>query len=301
MWLLCVAAAGGLLVSCTTRDEEPAASEPDSAVTTETPTTSQADAESAVERNADERTADDSNVVEVVDGDTIDVRVDGVVERVRLIGINSPERDECFEAEATEALRAAIDGETVRLESDVTDRDQFGRLLRYVYVDDVFVNESLVAGGFAIARRYEPDTAMAELLEAAQERAQSDAAGLWAADACGESVEGLDIVITEIEFDAPGDDGQNLNGEWLVLRNASEGAVDMSGWVLRDESASHRFSFPDGFELEPNGSVQVFSGCGTDTATELFWCTTGSAIWNNGGDTAFVLDANGTIVTSLSY
>lgn len=96
-------------------------------------------------------------VTRVIDGDTIDVERDGQTFRVRYIGINTPERDEpCFR-EATEANRALVAGRQVRLERDVSDTDRFDRLLRYVYVGEVFVNEALVRDGWAEAVLYEPD------------------------------------------------------------------------------------------------------------------------------------------------
>src|SRR5690606_29516324 len=102
----------------------------------------------------------------------------------------------------------------IRLELDVSDRDQFGRLLRYVYVGDVFVNEALVREGLAIARRYEPDTARAAVLEAAQAAAEFDAVGMWAPDACGVASSGT-LEIGHIRYDADGNDNFNLNDEWV--------------------------------------------------------------------------------------
>jgi micrococcal nuclease len=243
----------------------------------------------------------DVELVKVLDGDTIEARVDGVVERVRLIGINSPESGECFATEATAALQTFLGDRSLRLEVDTSDRDQYGRLLRHLWVDDVFVNEQMVLGGFAIARRYAPDTDMADRLSAAQDQARANSTGQWASDACGEPLPNVNVAIVEINYDAPGDDGQNLNGEWLVMKNEGTEFLDFSGWILKDESSSHRYSFPTNFRLGVDGQVKIFSGCGTDTTTELFWCTSGSAIWNNTGDTAFLLDPTGNVVVTLSY
>lgn len=129
-------------------------------------------------------------VVHVIDGDTIDVLMDGEVEeRVRLIGIDSPELGECYGDEATQGLARLIDDETVYLERDVSDRDQFGRLLRYVWtVDDVLVNEIVVQRGWAIARDYPPDIHFSADLHAAESRARDADAGLWAPHACATSV-----------------------------------------------------------------------------------------------------------------
>ena len=245
-----------------------------------------------------------ARVVSVTDGDTLTVEINGVNERVRLIGINAPEAGECFASEATAELRSLAVNATVRLVVDQTIRDDFGRLLRYVYVEDpqrgtVFVNEVLVEGGFAIASRFEPDTAQADLLAAAQVRAQESGRGVWSSGACGPPA-AVDLVISEINADAPGDDNLNKNGEWVTIRSRS-GAADLTGFILKDESATHRYSFPDGFVLAEGASVRVFTGCGSNSETNLYWCNPRSAVWNNSGDTAFLLDANGNLVAQLSY
>lgn len=243
-----------------------------------------------------------AHVSDVIDGDTIVVALDGgVEERVRLIGINSPETGECFASEATEGLESLVGGRTVRLEPDVNDRDRFGRLLRYVWTTDGrLANEIVVEEGWALAREYPPDTARAEQLDAAEQSAADSGAGLWAVDACGETVI-ADIRIVRIEYDAEGDDNTNQNGEWVEIVNADSAPVDLTDWVLKDESASHRYSFPDGFTLRPGASARIHTGCGDDTATILYWCVSGSAVWNNDGDTAFLLDPGGNIVYSYAY
>ena len=104
-------------------------------------------------------------VTYVADGDTIVVNLNGVEERVRYIGIDTPEVGDPCEEEATQANRTLVNGQTVRLEKDITNRDRYGRLLRYVYVGDLFVNAELVRQGWARAYRYEPDTKMAVYLE----------------------------------------------------------------------------------------------------------------------------------------
>lgn len=243
-----------------------------------------------------------AEVTRVVDGDTIEVRLEsGSTETVRLIGTNSPEGGECYAAEATGGLAALVEGMPVLLEPDTTDRDQFGRLLRYVWtIDRLLVNEVTVEEGWALAREYPPDTARAAQLESAQERASRSSAGLWAPDACG-APNPSDVRIVHIEYDAEGNDNFNLNGEWVVITNADDVPVDLTGWVLKDESATHRYSFPSGFDLQPDATVNIHTGCGTDSAGVLYWCVTGSAVWNNSGDTAFLLDPDGNIVYSLSY
>ncbi|MCL1593711.1 MAG: thermonuclease family protein, partial [Actinomycetia bacterium] len=214
----------------------------------------------------------------VTDGDTVRVVfASGAIEKVRLIGINTPETGECLAAEATTAITTLLTGQVFTMTSDVNDRDQYNRLLRYIWLDDgTFVNESLVADGFALARDYPPDSGYTDVFATAQDRAENASLGVWASDACG-PVSGGDLQITHIEHDAPGNDNENLNGEWAVITNTGSESQAMSGWVLKDESASHRYTFPSNLTLEANSSISVYTGCGTDTSTSLFWCNTGSA------------------------
>ena len=240
-------------------------------------------------------------VVQVIDGDTLEVAIDGATERVRLIGINTPERDECLYDEATRALEDLVDGRPVRLEADRSDRDQYGRLLRYVFVGHVFVNEALVADGFAISRPYPPDTERQHRLDRAQAEAQEAERGQWAPDACGRPVAGgPGLAIVRIDHDPPGDDTLVLDEELVVIANTGEEPIALDGWTLRDTSASHRFTFPD-LSLAPGDEVIVHSGCGAAGANDLYWCVEGSAVWNNDGDTAFLVDPAGNVVTSRSY
>ena len=96
-----------------------------------------------------------SLVTRVIDGDTVELS-NG--ERVRLIGIDTPEIDEYYYDEATEELRSLIEGKTVRMESDTNNRDAYDRLLRYIYLGDTFVNYEMVYGGHAESYCFDPDT-----------------------------------------------------------------------------------------------------------------------------------------------
>ena len=118
-------------------------------------------------------------VDEVIDGDTI--RIIGG-SKLRYIGVDSPEtgtQGERFGVEATRFNRELVEGRRVRLERDVSDKDRFGRLLRYVYADDILVNAELVREGYAEAREYPPDTRYQLCFEALQEEAQAEGRGMW--------------------------------------------------------------------------------------------------------------------------
>ena len=87
----------------------------------------------------------------VIDGHTIDVFLDGQTRRVRYFGMDTPERGECFYYEAKEQNELLVEGRTATLVIDVSEADRYGRLLRYVYVGEVFVNADLVRPGYALA------------------------------------------------------------------------------------------------------------------------------------------------------
>ncbi len=116
----------------------------------------------------------------VIDGDTIAI-AGGY--RVRYIGIDTPEvypRREAYGAEAWQANRRLVAGKEVRLERDISETDKYGRLLRYVYVDSIFVNAELVRQGLARAKAYPPDTKHQDYLEQLETEAKEAGRGMWA-------------------------------------------------------------------------------------------------------------------------
>jgi len=121
-------------------------------------------------------------VTKVIDGDTIQLE-NG--RKVRYIGIDTPETVhpnkpiQCFGKEASNKNKELVYGKRVRLEKDISDRDKYGRLLRYVYVDDIFVNLELVEQGYATVYTYPPDVKYQDKFLAAQRRAIKNNRGLW--------------------------------------------------------------------------------------------------------------------------
>jgi endonuclease YncB( thermonuclease family) len=127
-------------------------------------------------------TVEVATVTNVVDGDTIDVRlldVNQTSQRVRYIGINTPEVDQPCSGEATAANAALVEGKPITMLKDVSETDQYGRLLRYVYVGTTFVNAALVADGWAEAAEYPPDTAFAEWFSLLEAQASDGGLGCW--------------------------------------------------------------------------------------------------------------------------
>ena len=125
---------------------------------------------------------DTVEVTYVYDGDTIEVELNGEKVKVRYIGIDTPERDTPYYAEATKANRDLVQGETVILVKDVSETDRFGRLLRYIYLPDgTFVNEKLIADGYARLITIPPDLKYADYFRELQADARSAEKGLWGA------------------------------------------------------------------------------------------------------------------------
>jgi micrococcal nuclease len=270
-----------------------------------------------------------ATVVEVVDGDTVKIRyANGSRETVRLLGVDTPEvhaensPDEFEGVPETEAGRvclrrageAASDyarerlaGREVGLGFDENEgrRGYYGRLLAYVYVDDTQFNHALVVSGHA--RMYDSQFVERDRYADAEAGAREVGRGLWSCAEGGtpagggdaEAGSGSGVRIAEIVADAPGNDNDNLDGEYVVLVNEGADAVDLSGWTLTDE-AGHRYRFPSGTTLASGQSLRVVTGSGTDGEGRLYWGR-GGAVWNNGGDTATLRDGSGRVVAERSY
>ncbi|KQC13458.1 MAG: hypothetical protein APR56_05260 [Methanosaeta sp. SDB] len=111
------------------------------------------------------------------------------------------------------------------------------------------------------------------------------------------SAEDIDGSIGEVEEGVYGVVITNASwvDEWVEIMNQGESAQDLTGWTLKDEQ-DHIYAFPEGFVLEPGAIVIVHTSVGDDTATDLY-CNMGSPIWNNAGDVATLMDAEGDVVT----
>ena len=125
-------------------------------------------------------------VVRVVDGDTIVVDFNGKNEKVRLIGVDTPESVHPNESKNTEEgvltsnyTKERLCGKSVKLEFDVQERDKYGRLLAYVYVDDYMYNKELLEKGYAKISTYPPNVKYVEEFEVLQQKASEAKVGLW--------------------------------------------------------------------------------------------------------------------------
>ena len=106
------------------------------------------------------------------------------------------------------------------------------------------------------------------------------------------------VYISATQFNAPGDDRQNLNGEWVQLTNKGQDIVLIAGWTILDTSQSTLYTLPAIF-LEPDETITIFTGSGTMNKTSLFMGKN-EPVWGNEGDIAILKDGRGTIIDKRS-
>ncbi len=209
---------------------------------------------------------------------------------MRLTGVNAPESGECHHLAATAYLRDSIEGREVTYV--VLAEDQFGRSLAHVWREGQHVNLELVARGHAIATTPDDDDSYGTSILDAEAAAATGDVGIWADDACGSSDPLRRIEIEQVRPDPPGRDEEDMAAEQVILTSRDEAEVDLSGWVIRDESSRHRYHFPAGTALGPGDSITVRSA-------DPGWRPGGTPVWNNQGDLVLVLDRTGRIVDHL--
>ena len=127
------------------------------------------------------------DIVRVVDGDTFVINYNGVNEKVRLIGIDTPESVHPNKEKNTEFgelvsnfSKEILTGKKIQVEFDVEQRDKYGRLLAYVYLDGQMYNKILLQKGYAKLATYPPNVKYVEEFTAIQKVAREEKAGLWA-------------------------------------------------------------------------------------------------------------------------
>jgi len=235
-------------------------------------------------------------VISVTDGDTIRVRLEsGKEETVRLIGVDTPESTreaEPFGREAAAFTRQRLDGKTVFLETDVSERDRFGRLLAYIWLEQPendkeatvranMFNAELLLQGYAQVMTITPNVKYADRFLKFEQEARAAGKGLWAAVA-PTNEPAIGMAITSVD----------LVREIVLIENKSTNNTDISGWILVSERGNQRFVFPSGTIIAANGSLLIVSGSDATAGTNrLLW--TRSFVWNNDGDPAILLDARG--------
>lgn len=241
-------------------------------------------------------------VTRVIDGDTIEVQIEGVTYPVRYIGMDTPEYNEPNGDLASEENSKLVLGKTVTLVKDVSETDPYDRLLRYVIVDGVFVNHEMVRLGYAEAVEYPPDTSCQEAFHKAEQAARSVAAGLW-------GIAGIEtptppsaqtpsnVVISFILYD--GDVPQVESDEYAEISNTGSEAINIGGWRLNAGNPGQDYYFPD-FTLESGQSCRVYTNeVHPDTCGFCFFSP--QPVWNNKGDFGYLYNSEGVQVDEYRY
>ncbi len=222
-------------------------------------------------------------VTRVVDGDTVDVRVDGRTTevRVRLTGIQAFEAGQCGAAMATSRLRQLVEGKRVELRARVASSSSLGRPLRSVHLPlasggTADVNRLLLLEGMGLWFPLDPEYTGNVDYHVAATHARLLRRGIWRDDLCGAGPSAGHPLQMWVKSDADGVDNANLRDEYAVVVNRHPTrAIDVGGWLLRESSQFRQhpteegYRFPAGTTIAPDGFVRVRVGSGSDTATDL--------------------------------
>jgi endonuclease YncB( thermonuclease family) len=218
-------------------------------------------------------------VIDVIDGDTIDVQfTDGITSTVRYIGIDAAESGLPFFEAARQANADLVVQKEVILVKDQSETDRFDRLLRYVVVGKVFVNQVLVDKGMAKAVNYPPDDAGNDVLVAAEENARQAYLGIWVATPTPEPSAGQVVIRTV-----------NKREEWVDIQNVGNYDIDLAGWNLVSERG--RQDCPLSGSLKAGETLRVWAMAAQGAG---YSCGYNSPIWNNSEpDPALLYNAEG--------
>jgi micrococcal nuclease len=259
-----------------------------------------------------------ATVTGIIDGDTLRLSFpDGRTETLRILGIDTPEvtpggndpgkfdgiTDPWFLSlwgeEAALYAHQKLDGQVVTIECDrdAGTRDPYGRLLATLTLPDGsdYGEELLMRG---LARVYTQETfTMEERYLSVQNDAIDARTGIWSGREPAHGTPGQ-IVIEKVHYDAAGDDRENLNDEYLTIRNSGTTMADLTSWQVRDEDG-FSYVFP-AVSLSPGETLDLHTGNGTPLAGELFM---GSPVpvLNNDADTVTLSDREGNAVSSISW
>ncbi len=222
-------------------------------------------------------------VSRVIDGDSIEVQLTGdITATVRYIGIDTPESGFPFYDQAMQANSDLVLGRQAVLVKDQSETEQYGRLLRYVIVDDALVNQELVRRGFARASNYPPDESCKNSFAAAEQDARQASVGLWAPSPSLEPSAGQ-VIILEV----------NKREEWVDIQNVGDYDVDLAGWILVSERGQQECPLSGTLTAGETLRIWAMQPQGPGLS-----CGYNSPIWNNSEpDPAVLYNAQGVEVS----
>lgn len=254
-------------------------------------------------------------VTHVADGDTFKVNIhgDGSSEAfpVRMTGIQTMETGQCHSIAAEKSLRRLIEGRVVRLAAvRASSRATRDRLLRYVAVRRgdrwVDVNREQIQRGHALWHDTPTENTKIGRYFVDAVRATRRGERLSDDERCGAGPHAGARIGMWVQWDAPGNDQDNVNGEWIKIQNRSTNALDLSGWWLRDYTLK-RYLFAAGTSIGPGETLTVHVGKGTDSRLRRYLGRSTALFLNPDpskgeiGDAIYLFDPDGDMRQHFSY
>ncbi len=230
----------------------------------------------------------------VIDGDTFQANGS----KFRLLGINTPEKNERFYLEAKDFLKG-FEGNNSFFEFYGTDK--YGRSLGYLHFNGLLINKEIISRGFASSYYYGDDKYKSSILSA-ESLARLNNLGLWqkSVNVCGRC-----IIISELDKGGSDDDCKS-GSEFVKIKNSCNLDCDISGWLIKD-SATHIYIFKNKTNILFNEELILYNGKGKDNPEDnlLFFNNKpiGScySLWNDDGDNVFLRDDKGLLVDFYRY
>ncbi|MEK6848348.1 MAG: thermonuclease family protein [Nanoarchaeota archaeon] len=241
---------------------------------------------------AEERAKHETGIIKrAVDGDTIEMSNGN---KIRLLGVNTPEKNTPFYQEAKNFLKD-FENKEVDIYWTIENTDKYSRLLRYVFFEEKLLNEEILAKGLGNAYVYKEDK-YTKRLRGAEEKARKRGIGLWerSRDKCGEC------------FSAFIDNGAGKNdclarGESVELKNNCDFSCFVEKWYVKD-NANHVFVFGN-ISIGAGKSVVIYNGIGKENETSFYFNNKGecASVWNDEGDSLFLRDKEGRLAFYEAY
>lgn len=220
---------------------------------------------------------ENGKVLKIVDGDTIEME-NG--DKIRLLGINTPEKKEKYYDEAKLFLEVLLLNKTITLEKTNKNTDLYGRKLRYVYLENRNINKEIVLNGLAnVYYPSEKDWHTQEMIESWEKCIEKNV--LF----CEKSNDICSSCINLEVFD--------YENEEITLKNICSYDCNLKNWNIKDEGRK-KFIFPE-FNLTKNEKVKIKVGNGINTNQVLYW-ETKDYVWTDTGDTLFLRDSEDKLV-----
>jgi endonuclease YncB( thermonuclease family) len=242
-----------------------------------------------------------------IDGDTVAVRVDGdpasmTPPHVRNTGIQTMEIGQCHADAATAAMDAMVAGRRVRMTTNNTAATSLGRPVRHIDVQSgtswVDVQLSQLRNGHALPIILAGDDTRWKAYFTAAQQAAREGTNLWDPDTCRPGPAQTTPLRVWVSWDANGDDGANINGEYVRVLNSSATALNLSGWQIRT-GGQDSFAFPSTARVPARGVLTLRVGKGTATSTTFYWGASApkfpnaSVVANKHGSGAYLFDPDG--------